>query len=411
MPFQLPRRKVGVSGVVGKTPSFKKKSSPIMRRMLFCLREDFIPTMDNAGQNSHTDWLPKHLTICSASEEYITGIVSTEEELKQLLESHKRASGTSYTIWSDDSHKKQKVTPRCLWKVEDYSEHVPLSVKRRVIYACTHGKNYKKTTTTDDLHTEHEYTRRKRFHNQNSKKVDCPAKLYVRYVERYDQFAVAKTSSRTERQVAIKGVLESLKENTAVTSEIIHVKIPLAGAHKNHNTSQNCYFSNNIHCNVALKQDSQSNEIANQEDLCFDVIDSPVPCTGKQIHSSESQSPDVAVDQRHLREQLKTLHDISYICTDKEAIRNASRVVHGLCETLKSSLPKDFLVLQQQEPAKKNLKALPSPLKKVKQKTSWKHKTVAIENEDFLSQGKPLTLTVRNSTLQKSDGLGDQKIL
>nr|XP_055035794.1 uncharacterized protein LOC129423513 isoform X3 [Misgurnus anguillicaudatus] len=104
-------------------------------------------------------------------------IVSSEEELKHLLENHKRASGTSYTVWSDDSHKKQKVTPRCLWKVEDYSEHVPLSVKRRVIYACQHGKNYKKTTTTDDLHTEHDYRRRKRFHIQNSKKVDCPAKL------------------------------------------------------------------------------------------------------------------------------------------------------------------------------------------------------------------------------------------
>ncbi|XP_055073934.2 uncharacterized protein [Misgurnus anguillicaudatus] len=841
------------------------------------------PTMDSEGD--HTDWLPTNFKICTSSEEYITGIVSSEEELKHLLENHKRASGTSYTVWSDDSHKKQKVTPRCLWKVEDYSEHVPLSVKRRVIYACQHGKNYK-TTTTDDLHTEHDYRRRKRFHIQNSKKVDCPAKLYVRYVERYDQFAVAKTSSRTEKQVAIKGVLESLKENSAVTSEIIHVKIPLAGAHKNHNTSRNCHFSNNIHymvrdkiqeyvslgitsvpflkkvlktfvqkelsgmgsflphpqdpsyypsshviqnhvhqalvcgkysgfdqlqvekkidewkltdpnakfffrkctennieqtvlkfemkaeeqgfpgtedsdlegnntheitssqetflfihqnvqqqellkrygdmvlldatyrttkyalplflvvvrtnvgykpiaeficekettaaitealnilkqwnqhwepqffmldysqqeyqalkrvflnsqnylcsfhreqawirwtkqaknklslseqnellnhlrdiasapseascdreverlkeskvykslevknyvdrrwlcvrerwcrayaphgfsvavttnngvealnkslksfylkfsgtgslsslletlicefvpeqllsysrlnfiyssecktynpavpaflkdrprnfvkhclnsikaassyskehvkvlgkesfhvksettstwykvelgdsekypscecvlfkttflpCkhffaifrhtdkkwvdlspeyrqspyitldfNVALTQDPQSNEISNQEDLCFDVFDSPVPCTGKQKHGSESQSPNVAVDQWHLREQLKTLHDISYICTDKEAIKNASRVVHGLCETLKSCLPKEEgLVLQQQEPAKKNLRALPSRLKKVKQKTSRKRKTVAIdENEE-----------------------------
>lgn len=133
-----------------------------------------------------SDWLPSNFKICTSSKEYITGIVSSVEELRHLtlLESHKRASGTSYTVWSDDSNKKQKVTPQCLWRVEDYSEHVPLSVKRRVIYACQHGKNYKKTPTTDDLHTEHEYTRRKRFHIQNSKKVDCPAKLYVRYVVR-----------------------------------------------------------------------------------------------------------------------------------------------------------------------------------------------------------------------------------
>ncbi|XP_048017277.1 uncharacterized protein LOC125249118 isoform X1 [Megalobrama amblycephala] len=140
---------------------------------------------------------------------------------------------------------------------------------------------------------------------------------------------------------------------------------------------QNPYVT--LDFNVALTQDPQSNEISNQEDLCFDVFDSSVPCTGKQKVSSKSQSSGLAGDQWHLREELKTLHDISYICTDKEAIKNASRVVHDLCETLKSCLPKeDGLVLQQQEPAKKNLRALPSRLKKVKQKTSRKRKTVEI---------------------------------
>ncbi len=132
--------------------------------------------------------------------------------------------------------------------------------------------------------------------------------------------------------------------------------------------------------NVALTQDPQGNEISTQEDLSSEVFDSPVPCTGKQTYSSESQSSQVVVDQRHLREQLKTLHDISYICTDKEAIKNASRVVHGLCETLKSHLPKeDGLVLQEQESVKKKLRALPSRLKKVKAKTSRKRKIVPVD--------------------------------
>ncbi|XP_058627610.1 uncharacterized protein LOC131537920 [Onychostoma macrolepis] len=136
--------------------------------------------------------------------------------------------------------------------------------------------------------------------------------------------------------------------------------------------------------NVALTEDPQSNEISTQEDLSSEVFDGPVPCTGKQTYSSESQSSQVAVDQRHLREQLKTLHDISYICTDKEAIKNASRVVNGLCETLKSRLPKeDGLVLQEQESVKKNLRALPSRLKKVKAKTSRKRKIVPVDaNEE-----------------------------
>ncbi|XP_048020440.1 uncharacterized protein LOC125251463 [Megalobrama amblycephala] len=78
---------------------------------------------------------------------------------------------------------------------------------------------------------------------------------------------------------------------------------------------QNPYVT--LDFNVALTQDPQSNEISNQENLCFDVFDSPVPCTGKQKVSSKSQSSGLAGDQWHLCEELKTLHDISYICTDK----------------------------------------------------------------------------------------------
>lgn len=58
------------------------------------------------------------------------------------------------------------------------------------------------------------------------------------------------------------------------------------------------------------------------------------------------------------------------MCTDKEAIQNASCV-----HELKSSLPKDHgLVLQQQEAVKQNLRALPSCCKKAKQKTVRKRK-------------------------------------
>lgn len=133
--------------------------------------------------------------------------------------------------------------------------------------------------------------------------------------------------------------------------------------------------------NVTSTQEPQSNETSTQEDLSSYVFNSPLPCTEKQSHNSVSQSG-VAVHQLHLRENLKVLHDISYICTDEEAIKNASRVVHGLCETLKSCLPKEHgLVLQQQEAVKQKLKALPSRSKKVKNKTARKRKMVAETNE------------------------------
>ncbi len=78
----LPRRKMGVSGGVGKTPPFqkkkKKKRSPIMRRMLFffcagisksqdqlrwIMKEKSIPTMDNEEQNSRSGYFLCFITL------------------------------------------------------------------------------------------------------------------------------------------------------------------------------------------------------------------------------------------------------------------------------------------------------------------------------------------------------------
>ncbi|KAL1006939.1 hypothetical protein UPYG_G00079280 [Umbra pygmaea] len=125
-------------------------------------------------------------------------------------------------------------------------------------------------------------------------------------------------------------------------------------------------------------------ENTTQEDFSSDFCVSPLAYPRKQTHNSEPQSTGVGADQQHLREELKQLHDVSYMCNDKEAIQNASCVVHELCKTLKSSLPKDHgLVLQQQEAVKQNLRPLPSRSKKAKQKTVRKRKmrAMAVTNE------------------------------
>ncbi|RXN31346.1 sentrin-specific protease 2-like protein [Labeo rohita] len=71
------------------------------------------------------------------------------------------------------------------------------------------------------MHTEHEYTRRKRFHIQNSKKVDCPAKLYVRYVVRKyiaEEYRVKKgcvleASRWTVGRMRTKAILKQVNGN------------------------------------------------------------------------------------------------------------------------------------------------------------------------------------------------------
>ncbi|RXN04224.1 methyltransferase 25 [Labeo rohita] len=78
-----------------------------------------------------------------------------------------------------------------------------------------------KTLITELEHTEHEYTRRKRFHIQNSKKVDCPAKLYVRYVVRKyiaEEYRVKKgcvleASRWTVGRMRTKAILKQVNGN------------------------------------------------------------------------------------------------------------------------------------------------------------------------------------------------------
>jgi len=128
-------------------------------------------------------------------------------------------------------------------------------------------------------------------------------------------------------------------------------------------------------------------ENSTQEDFSCDFCVSPLPYPRKPTHNSEPKSTGVGADQQRLREELKQLHELSYLCTDTEAIQKASCVVRELCKTLQSSLPKDHgLVLQQQEDVKQNLRALPSRCKKAKQKTAKKRKmrAMADANEGLL---------------------------
>ncbi|KAG9276104.1 uncharacterized protein LOC111196589 [Astyanax mexicanus] len=132
------------------------------------------------------DWLPACFTVLTKTDTHIAGFVSTEQELETVLECHKRATMTSFNIWSNDRKKKEKSPHRILWQVEDFSNNVPLIVTNRLIYSCQHGKG-RNRKTSEELCTgeEHAYTgKRKRLQIQTTKKKNCPAKLFVRHITR-----------------------------------------------------------------------------------------------------------------------------------------------------------------------------------------------------------------------------------
>ncbi|XP_049330199.1 uncharacterized protein LOC111189631 isoform X1 [Astyanax mexicanus] len=202
------------------------------------------------------DWLPACFTVLTKTDTHIAGFVSTEQELETVLECHKRATMTSFNIWSNDREKKEKSPHRILWQVEDFSNNVPLIVTNRLIYSCQHGKG-RNRKTSEELCTgeEHAYTgKRKRLQIQTTKKKNCPAELFVRHITRYNDFTVPEGASRARKQMALDQLGASLKKQEKLnTSKMIHMSLPLKNAHENHNVSIESAFSRNIHPAVREK--------------------------------------------------------------------------------------------------------------------------------------------------------------
>lgn len=168
-------------------------------------------------------WVPSCFSLLKRCDGYVSGIVDSDSDLTQLLESHSRATLTTYNKWSVYNSKS-----RHMWAVEDYSDDVPLSVQHRQILTCQHSKSYYRKTQ------EKTGVTKKRIH-LHFKKVDCPAKLYIRHVTRYDSFSVKGNASKSRKDSTMKRLKQALSQGQALqTSSFIHVKLPLVDAHRNH---------------------------------------------------------------------------------------------------------------------------------------------------------------------------------
>ncbi|KAM3602945.1 uncharacterized protein V6R79_013745 [Siganus canaliculatus] len=196
-------------------------------------------------------WVPSSFQILRRNDGYISGIVNSDEELENLLENHKRVTLTSFLKWSDNSKDSSK--RRFLWQVEDYSQDTPLCVTRRIILSCRHGKAPCRRTCAAQDHSLERTVTKKRIRIKKVKKLNCPAKLFIRHVRRYDSFSVKGDASRAKKEDAMRRLKEELTRSDPPTSAFIHVRLPLVDAHQNHTIASGCCFSRSIHPKVNVK--------------------------------------------------------------------------------------------------------------------------------------------------------------
>ncbi|PIK39032.1 putative FGGY carbohydrate kinase domain-containing protein isoform X3 [Apostichopus japonicus] len=193
------------------------------------------------------DWLPKCFKVATKNDTHLTGFVSNEEELQEVLESHSRAFSTTFAKWCGDKNKKARANRkrRLLWKSEDFPGNIPIIINNRSIYTCQYGKKY--TKSKESL----EPGKKKR--NRRSIKVDCPAKLAVRHITRYDTFKVTEKVSRIDKETTMSLLDEHITKGDVSGCPTIHMKLPLPGAHENHNVSMKNEFVRNVHPAVRIQ--------------------------------------------------------------------------------------------------------------------------------------------------------------
>ncbi|XP_071821469.1 uncharacterized protein [Apostichopus japonicus] len=203
--------------------------------------------------------MPGSFKLLQLTDTYISGFVSSQEELEDVLDCHSRQYLTSFVTWSDDINKqvKDKKKRRLLWKSEGFAGNVPISINRRKIYMCQYGKAYKcsRTATQKVQHGHHDYLRKKRFLVQNTKKMNCQAKIFVRYITRYDDYQVEEQASQRQRSAKLAILEAKLTENSVQGTNVIHVKLPQIAAHDTHKVSLESGFSKHIHPEVRNKID------------------------------------------------------------------------------------------------------------------------------------------------------------
>lgn len=271
-------------------------------------------------------WVPSCFQVIKRCDGYISGLVNNEEELTTLLESHGRATYTSYITWSDHARETAN-NGRQLWHVEDYSDDVPLCVRRRMILMCQHGRAYQKKPKESSDGEQGNKKRRSR--TKTVMRLDCPAKIFIRYVTRYDTFSIKGDATRSRREDAMRNLKLALTESHPPTSTFLHVKLPLVEAHRNHEIYPSMMITGYSGEGVQSIVEVESSEGV----LC--VEDSS--CRGEgSLDILERKK--IKLAQQSFRRELKRLNELSYLFEDVKSLkatsvllRNVRRSIEGKC--------------------------------------------------------------------------------
>ncbi|XP_063063041.1 uncharacterized protein LOC134455720 [Engraulis encrasicolus] len=297
-------------------------------------------------------WLPEFFRVVRRDKDYISGVVQTQEDAGRLVETLSRATSTSFVTWSE--HKKEAGKVRFVWQVEDYDEGTPLCVTKRMAYTCQHAK----ASQTKPKEERPDIKRRRR---RKGKKWDCPAKLFIRYVTRYDTFAVKGNGPRSRKEEAMKNLKKALlSDSPPPTSTFIHLKIPLLGAHNhtngptNGNTQEEPPLSRTRRPPRARKKmrktvaqgmgdgggGGEAEDVGREEEYGGEMEGEDDNAGEERIHNEgkeralERGQLGIKSAQHNMREALRKLADATHLCNDSKTLQRMTVALDNMRRAL-----------------------------------------------------------------------------
>ncbi|XP_049320443.1 uncharacterized protein LOC125781182 [Astyanax mexicanus] len=131
------------------------------------------------------------------------------------------------------------------------------------------------------------------------------------------------------------------------------------------------YVTLDVDAVLSETQNGQAENAVDEDTDCISLFSTKEHSIQKTYPRCTENNPSNACvnsAQQFLREKLKILQDVSYLCRDTKALSDAAAVVHSLADNLKSYIPKENslpLISTTQETAKQKLRKLPKQRKKI----------------------------------------------
>ncbi|RUS76692.1 hypothetical protein EGW08_015547, partial [Elysia chlorotica] len=240
------RRESIIQGKCSGTPS---KSAPIKKlrkvRKVTPLDSSLEESDVTRGGVTKLAWLPNCFTTTRTTATHVSGWVSSEGDLADVLTSHSCAFSCRFVSWYRGRGPENSFdSKRIAWKREDIEPDCPFTIDSYEVRHCTHGIKLKRLTEVRESYQELE-----EIEDSPRRSLTCLARLKIRRVIMYEDFRVnpeEKTKKKMFEQMAC--VKQKINRGHEVTSlNRIYLQLPLPAAHKNHTVPE---FGENLNGNT-----------------------------------------------------------------------------------------------------------------------------------------------------------------